>query len=449
MNLNDLSTILIQSGTANPASANFGTPLVAAYMSPSEAYYPTTRVTSFSSVAAMTSAGIPVTEPAYAAIAEAFAQTPAPSEVKLGLRLSAYTQTFTITVLLASQYALYNFAIGPVGVSPTAVSYTVGASATTSTVATALAAAITALGLASVSSCSATGAVITVTSHAGMQTDFFPDIRTHMTIAETTTDPGITTDLNGIYAADPNWYGLALDNNSKAEALAAAAWQESRGFGLFRTQTTDSVCVGGSDTTSLIHAVKAANYTRTTVLFSGAELVSHSGLASLTTDLTQNPGSYAADYQALTGVLPDALTETEYDSIAANNGGTYTETDNEPMTFNILSGSGAYPDYIRFVDWFKNTSQVALFRLNLNNRKIPYTNPGVGLGIAAIKSVITQGQSPAYGGIATSPLPTVTAPDVSTATPANIVARNFAGLAATFTYTNAIKTWDVNVLVVQ
>ena len=76
-----------------------------------------------------------------------------------------------------------------------------------------------------------------------------------------TADPGIVADLTAIRLADPDWYGLGLDSNSKAEVEAAAAWAEAEQI-IFGSNTADTEVVQGlAGNVQLV--LQAAAYERT------------------------------------------------------------------------------------------------------------------------------------------------------------------------------------------
>lgn len=448
MELTDVVQVNISLGTANPSTANFGTLMCACYTANPAI---TDRVTSYKSFAAVKSAFTSYTsDPFYSMAQKAFSQSPAPSEVKLGKRVLGYTQSFTITIGDSTQGDVYNFSVGKVGASLTSLTYTVLSSATTSTVATAIASLITGASISSITSAVAVGAVITVTSVANTLTDFvFDPSRTKMSVHDTTSDgTNLTTDLNAIQAADGDFYALAIDTTSLSGIEAAAAWQESRGFGSFYPNSSDSVIATATTTSNVAYDLKTSAYERTFLTFSGAQLCSFSGAARACRALPQNPGSYTEEFKTLSGVTPDKISDSEQGHIWGYNCATYQTLANTNLTANTQGSLGKFPDLVRFLDWYSNTTSVGLLTLLANSQKVPYTDSGVALAEGVVRGVTNTGI--AWGGIAATPTPVVTAPLVASQLSSNKLSRIFAGLSASWVYASAIhKFIPVNVTVTE
>ena len=174
--------------------------------------------------------------------------------------------------------------------------YTVGASATTTTVATAIAALLTESNIGTVTHSTAT---ITIARTDGLLTDL-TGWSSNFTLSDNTADPGLTADLAAIYAADQTgWYALALDSNSKAEIEAAAAWVESTQYKIFSTNNSDTENMDSGSTTDVAYVLKGLAYACTHGLQSNSQLLSYSGAAMLGEELTRNPGTSTWDLKTL------------------------------------------------------------------------------------------------------------------------------------------------------
>ena len=62
--------------------------------------------------------------------------------------------------------------------------------------------------------------------------------------------------------------------------------------------------------------------------------------------------------------------------------------------------SGEWIDVIRFRDWLKTDMQTRVFNILKGNRKVPFTDPGIGLIEGAMEKSLKEGQD--MGGIAPS-----------------------------------------------
>jgi len=225
VSINDIISSTTTVSSASVQQEGFGTPLILAQEVPAGF---TNRVREYESLAEMVSDSFPTTKSTYLAAAKLFGQTPAPSSVKIGRRALLSTKTIKLKCLSATEGDKYAITFVLAGVE-FAITYTVLAAATTTTVATAITSLITAItGIDATSSTD----TITVVATAGAGTlfsakDWWDTNRQTFYLTDTTADPGIATDLAAVLLEDSDWYGLTIDSESKAEILAAAAWAES------------------------------------------------------------------------------------------------------------------------------------------------------------------------------------------------------------------------------
>jgi len=226
--LDSIVNLTITTTTQSVSRAGFGTPLLVAYFSTLR-FAARTKV--YSSLTEMVSDGFTVNDPAYLMASAVFAQNPKVSQVKLGRRALAPSQAATFTPVNLDEGYVHQIVVRSPDGTTTTCSYTNDA---TATVAEATAALQTALdAIAGLTATDNSTNVSVVADTAGDL--FFFDVPSDggLTIKNTTTDPGIATDLAAIYAADPDWYGMAIDSNSEAEINAAATWILSNGRKLF------------------------------------------------------------------------------------------------------------------------------------------------------------------------------------------------------------------------
>ena len=96
--------------------------------------------------------------------------------------------------------------------------------------------------------------------------------------------------------------------------------------------------------------------------------------------------------------------------------------------------SGEWIDVIRFRDWLKNELQIRVFNALKVNRKVPFTDAGIGLIEGIMNAVLKEGQD--IGGIAPTEYDddytpiygyTVTVPRVSDLTESERKARKLTG----------------------
>ena len=432
MSLDDLVSINITATTTTPTAPGFGTPLVAAYHAKNA-----DRVREYASLAGLVADGFAVTDNAYLALQSVFSQNPRPKTCKLGRRALPFTQKIELTCLDATQGSVYTLTVGG-----TLITYTVLAAATTSTVATALALLLAAL--PGVASSAAVAAVITTTLTVPGVLLNYQTVSPYLKLRNITLDPGIATDLAAIFAADANWYGLALDSNSKAEVVAAAAWVEANNK-LFVYDCADWECTDVAVTTDVMSTLKASSYVRTVGLYCSVSLLSFAGAAWLGNRLSVNPGSDTWMFKTLAGVPADSplnTSTTRVNQIKAKNGNAYVTIAGINMTQYGVSASGQYVDTTRFIDWLKSTMQIAIFTMLANSPKIPYTDSGADQIRSAIDGVLTAGVR--VGGLAKSPAYSIFIPNVADESTADKGIRNLNGVTFQAVLAGAIHTIVIN-----
>lgn len=443
MSLQDLLNVSISASTVTPTRPGFGTPMVAAY----HTKY-TDRIRFYSSLAGVVSDGFGVNDSAYKAAAAAFAQNPAPAKVAIGRRALSYTQTVVLTLTSTSATDTYTLTItGSDGVShvldfaSTGVPNTDAASLTT---------AINAL--SNVGTATNTGspsAVVTVVQTAGKQNDYLRfnptgSVTPLMTLKETTTDPGIATDLAAIQAAAQpgTFYGIALDNNSAAEVTAAAAWTESAGAYIFLYNNSDTICITSSSA-DIFSTQKALTHARSGGLYAGSQLLCFSGMAWLGKTLPQNPGSLTFMYKTLASVPGDLLTETAWTNLTGKNANFYTVLASINITVNGWSSSGEFLDITWGIDALTSQIQIDIFTALANSPKIPYTDLGVDILKSIVNADLLLFAGPTYNFIALVPAPVVSAPTVASVPKATRAARNFPGITFQANLAGAIHTLTI------
>ena len=433
MPISDIISVSISVSGAGPTRAGFGEPLIAAYHT-----HFTDRVREYSSLAGMVSDGFAVTDPAYLAASEVFAQNPAPPTLKIGRRALPMTQTLHLTLLSTSATDTYVVQVRTAGGSWHVV--TRASTGVPNTDATNLAADITALSLSGLTS-SATGAVVTLAMTAGKLLDVQPGPASLITFADVTANPGIETDLAAILAADGAWYGLVLDSQSKAEIDAAATWVEANGK-LFVWNNSDSADADGSSTTDIFYTHKQAAHRRSVGLFSQTQLLSYSGAAWQGRLFPTDPGSENWAFKTLIGVLADNLTDSQIHAVENKNGSVYTTLFGLNLTQFGKTPDGEWIDIIRGEDALTNALQVGVLALQANNLKIPFTDAGIDMYRSVIIGVLNS--FVATGFVAASPAPFVSLPKASQVDSINKAARNLPLVSFSATLAGAINSTTIS-----
>ncbi len=380
MSLNDVISLTISASSNTPTREGFGVPLLAVSKVP--ATWGAARVRSFSTLTEMTDAGFLVTDPAYLMATKLCSQNPRPATWKIGKKAVASSQSIQLLVTDATEGLVYTITVGT-----SVITRTVPAASSTSAEATAIAALIDALAGAVASAATATITVTPATTGALLD---FSAWSSALRLTDATADPGIATDLAAFLAETSDWYGLALDNNSKAEVVAAAAWVEANKK-LFITNTSDYGNKDAGSTTDTAYTLKAASYKRTACLFSGAQLLSYSGLAWMAEEFPYDPGKRTWAFKALAGVTVDVLTSGWESALKAKNCTFYAAILGVACTQGGKSAQGEWIDTMRFIDWFESEMKLQVFNVIVNSPKIPYTDKGAGTIYSTMSAVMRSG----------------------------------------------------------
>jgi hypothetical protein len=358
----------------------FGTPLIAA----SHSFWAET-VRTFSELVELVTPplNVPTSHPIYVNARALKAQKPSPAQFKVGKRTTLATQIMKLTPTVLPAGSTYSFALDGI-----AITASVAAAGTVAQACTAIALAITTAapaGLGAVAS--ATQVTITATTPGARHT--FSATSTNLGYAETTVDPGIASDLDAIWAADTDWYGLVIDSNGAAEILAAASWAETQ-IMLFFPTTTDAACKTAA-TTDVLTQLSAAGLTRTIPLWHhrAAEQVGCTAWAGKM--LPKAPGSANWANKSLALVDVSTLSDDERGHLKAKNGNYYVSVKRIGFTLDGRAASGRFADITHGIDWFEARLQERIVSLQANNDKVPYTDAGIQLIRSQVDAQILAG----------------------------------------------------------
>lgn len=433
MPLSDIVTVNITTSTASPTRPGFGQPLIAAYVS--STIIPG-RSMQFGSLTEMVSAGFAVTDPAYLCASKIFSQNPSVKDIKVGRRALAFSQVVQLTCLGIASPLQYSMKVGGQQVTVTGTGTANGDAA-------ALTTAINALSISGLTTTNpgAPSAIVQLAMSSGKLIDVQFDT-THTTVADTTADPGIATDLAAILAVDTDWYGLLLDSNSPAEILATAAWAEANGPKLFLTNCSDTAIMNPSSTTDVAFELKSFSYARTALLMSKTSLLSYSGAAWMGNRFPFDPGSDTWAFKTLAGVAADIMSDAQVHAVENKNANVYTTVAGLNITQFGITPSGEFIDVVRGIDWLRSELQISVFGLLANNAKIPFTDSGIDAIRSTILGVMQEGID--AGLLAASPKPIVSTPTAASVDSIDKSKRNLPNVTFSATLAGAIHATTIS-----
>lgn len=216
--------------------------------------------------------------------------------------------------------------------------------------------------------------------------------------------PCITTfkighgDLNALYEADSNFYGLLLAEPTPELILSTAEWAETKRV-LF-----------GADTQSFDNPLKAKSFNRMFLIYH-PDPQEHAAAAFMGKLFPTQPGEATWAFKSLASVATYNLSTQQASILDAQNINRYTRINDVGVTLQGKCVSGEYIDTVRGIDWLHARLQERIFMLLLKNKKIPYTDKGVDLVRCEIMGQLKEAIS--AGVLASQPEPTVHAPKVA------------------------------------
>lgn len=439
MSISDVVNVSISRETVFPTRAGFGVPMLVAY------HTATPNIVDFYTSLAGVAADHAVTSPVYKAFAVAFSQNPSPAEVALGKRLLPPTMVVTLTPIITTQNLHYTFDFVDHLGATTHVDYTVGSSSTPTIIAAALATALS--GIVGASAVAASGVLTITASTAGQYFDLvnLPPLL-QMSVKDTSADPGITSDLNGIAAVDnTTWYGFTLDHGGKAELLAAAAWCESTRH-LHYGQSSDSEIANNGVSSDVASSLHAAAYARTGIMYSQIELLNYRAFGLMCRMFTTTPGASTWEYQTIAGDTVDTIDAGSQIKIKAKFCAVYTVLAGLNKTQNVVLSDNEFVDLVPGTDKLFADIQFYVFtgisQASDSGEKIPYNDQGIQSIVSMVWTPINQGI--ANGFLDADPAPIVSAPKAATIDPATKATRNLPGVTFSATLAGAIHSVKIN-----
>jgi hypothetical protein len=439
MALEDLANVVVSTEGPALTQVGFGVPLFLAY----HTHY-TDLVREYTSLAGMTTDGFTSSEPAYLMASACFSQSPRVKKVKIGRLTVGAVQSVKITPIAQTLASVYTITITKAGV-PHVITFTSANGDTAADNVDDFVAAVTTAAISGVTATdNVTYATITMAAGVYIYLSAWSVLRFQVEENAANYSTPIADMLDAIDLYDSDWYGLATEIPSEAIVEAIASWIESRGLGIFITHSSDWRIPEVGQTADVASDLQDSAYTRTALIYSATNTASYAGCAALGERLPHDPGAAGAGGtfhgKTLTGVAVDALTPTLKSGARAKNVMVYITTAGINHTLDGKSASGEYLDVVRFLDWFRIRSEERIAAAILGNDKIPFTDGGVGVIVAALEAQAQAGVT--AGGFSPDPAPVIVAPKVADISSADKAARNLTGITGSATLAGAIHLVD-------
>ncbi len=203
-----------------------------------------------------------------------------------------------------------------------------------------------------------------------------------LALVHTTANLGPQENLTALVAAGYGaWYCLLFGVTSTEldlDVKQAAIYLEAAGTRRICIGASNSVaCYDPSSTTDVMYLLKAASYTRTTVIFDAGTAPGSKAAAWAGGMLATTPGSANWAFRTLVGETPSTLTDAQTTAILAKNGNYYISMSNISITYNGAVPSGSYLDVTVGLDWLANTIQVDMMTLLKTQDKVNFDDGGI------------------------------------------------------------------------
>lgn len=397
--IDSIIDVQISVSDINPAQEGFGVPLI---LSQHSVGVGGPLVRSYTSLDGIQGDGHDMNGSVYTLAAKMFGQRPRPPRVKVGRRSATWTFVAELVCSVTTTGYVYRFTIKLGLFISQEITYTVTVGQSAADVMTAIAALITAasgtgpfgaggpFGPYTFGAAYAGGKITFTAGQTGYLYAFGASqevggpggttaptggLPASMTFKDVSLVAGVAADLSAVLTQDRAWYALALDQQSSPAVLAVAPMVEALRK-VFVTDTSDSECLNPGSTTDVMAALRAGNYNRTFAMWN-PHGSNRAGVALLGGRLTAQPGSDTWFGKNLRGVASYELTDTQAQAVLNKNGNLYLTIAEVGCTQNGTMAGGEFADIVRGVDWLVARIKERIFRLFLNNDKVPFTDAGI------------------------------------------------------------------------
>lgn len=250
--------------------------------------------------------------------------------------------------------------------------------------------------------------------------------------------------------AESGFYGTYLVDFRDQESITGAIeWAEANEK-LFAFEYTDYEAL----------PVKNFSYYRSFCMYSGSadgygvdeqpKENRYAALAWMAKCFGYDPGTETWHLKELAAVVPSVLSTNQKRELESNHMNTFRRYAGCNVTIGGYTLAGEWIDVIRFRDWLKAEMQTNVFNALKTNRKVPFTDAGIGLIEGKMEETLLKGQT--IGGIAEDEYGdednvtrgfTVTVPQAAELTEAERKSRKLSGCRYTARLAGAIHAVEI------
>lgn len=192
---------------------------------------------------------------------------------------------------------------------------------------------------------------------------------------------------------DGDFYAVMIGSKEDADILAVASKIQPREMLFFASSSSEDILDSGKDT-DIASKLMDAGYDRTALLFSRTAETEHPEAAWVGSLIAKTVGSYSWEYKKLAGVtVSTKLTDNDIATLESKNCNYYIRVKGANITRKGKMSEGAWIDELQTSDWLKARLQEQIFFRLINTDKIPFSNTGVAMIEAEMRSVFGQAQA--------------------------------------------------------
>ncbi len=284
-----------------------------------------------------------------------------------------------------------------------------------------------------IDTCTSASRTLTITANSGAPLNISFTItggisQPTVTTAITTAGFSIADDILALNASGANndFYWITETTHDKGvQLMAAQTTQSLKKQFIFSTNEADALDSTGTDIIALINN---ASLTRSTGLYSATNnLYPEMAWLGRVTPFTNGSITFAG--KTLNGQTADNLSETQRTNLQNKKGNFYVENGGVNITYPGTASGGTSIEFLWDIDYFEAKSTENLYRVWVNNNKIPFNQPGLNQAGAPLQQtsnqMVSQGVFDAFNADGSQPI--VKIPDISTISAEDRAARRMTG----------------------
>ncbi|MBN41996.1 MAG: hypothetical protein CL573_00670 [Alphaproteobacteria bacterium] len=349
----------------------------------------------------------------YTAATKFFGQTLRPNTVVIGRR---QIPAATVVIDIVRNNAQYSM-----NVSDVEFSYTSDESATAAEIASGLVASYNITPVTGVTLQDQLDGSIRIESNV----DWSLSVNEDMGVLESPAIESWLTTLEAVQSYNDRWYALTTETHQRDAVLdLAGAIEAKRKIYGVSSAATD---IAEGDDSDLFSLLGSLGYQRTFGIYSPTADTEFPECALIGYQLQEQPGSTTWAYKTLAGTQVTKLSDSASQNVRAKNATTFETIGGLRVTVGGKMFGGEWIDVMVFVDWLEARMRERIWFRLANSKKISYTNGGGTILETEVRAQLREGIR--VGGLAETPAPIVTVPDVLSIAPNLRAQRIFEGIS--------------------